>query len=519
MKDKKKQPTTSISSEHAGDFLDMIFENIPDMIFVKDAEELRFVRFNKAGEELLGFSRSELYGKNDYDFFPKEEADFFTAKDREVLNNGKLLDIPNEPIVTKNKGTRFLHTKKIPVCDANGNPLYLLGISEDITEKVQLQKALRRSEERLNLALQSAGVGTWVWDIKQGIVNWDDYMPPLFGLAEGEFKKSYDHFLELLHPEDRERVALLVSNALSNDDPYDTEFRVFWPRDKSEHVIAARGKVVRDEQGFPRKFVGVCWDVTLRAKTEEALRVAHSELESRVEQRTKQLADANLALTLRNQELDDFSYLASHDLQEPLRKIRMFAELLVEDCGTDLNEAVKKDISVITNAAMRMQELVNDLLELSRAGKSTLEKRQVSLEHCVQDVLSLLSDVISEKGAEIKIDPLPIIEGDITLIRQLYQNLISNALKFSNSSKPLVHITAEEIDRKVVLGVKDNGIGIKSDYLLQIFAPFKRLHTRAEFPGTGIGLAISKKAAERHGGKIWVESEVGKGSHFKFCLG
>ena len=143
-------------------FLDSIVENIPNMIFVKDAKELRFVRLNKAGEELLGFSREELIGKNDYDFFPKEEADFFTGKDHEALSKGTLTDIPEEPIHTRYKGTRYLHTKKIPILDSKGNPLYLLGISEDITEKKRIErevlKAIGRVQRRIGQDLHD-GLG------------------------------------------------------------------------------------------------------------------------------------------------------------------------------------------------------------------------------------------------------------------------------------------------------------------------------------------------------------------------
>ena len=142
-------------------FIDSVLENLPSMIFVKDAKDLRFFRFNKAGEELLGYRRDELLGKNDYDIFPKEEADFFTAKDREVLRSGRLLDIPEEPIQTKDNGLRFLHTKKIPICSADGTPQYLLGISEDITDRKQAEEALQQNEARLNEAQRIAHIGSW----------------------------------------------------------------------------------------------------------------------------------------------------------------------------------------------------------------------------------------------------------------------------------------------------------------------------------------------------------------------
>ena len=231
------------------------------------------------------------------------------------------------------------------------------------------------------------------------------------------------------------------------------------------------------------------------------------------------LARKSHELVRLNSELEQFAYIAAHDLREPTRKIVSFSALLQTDLGGDLPEAARKDLHFIMDAARRMEQLVHDLLALSRTSRSAMVTEILGLDECVDAALEALALKIEEAGAEIFRDPLPEVEVDRTLITQLYQNLLSNALKFCNAEQPRVHITVERNGQGLVLGVRDNGIGIEPEYAKQIFQPFKRLHGRSEYEGTGIGLAICQKAAERHHGLIWVESEPTKGSHFKFTIG
>ena len=253
----------------------------------------------------------------------------------------------------------------------------------------------------------------------------------------------------------------------------------------------------------------------VHAATNEALRETQRSLANTV----GRLSDANEALAHKNTELDEFTYVASHDIQEPLRKLISFSELLRMDLGGDLTEAVAKDLSYIADAARRMQTLVQDLLRLSRAGRTELKRERVSLNECVSRALTALAARVEQTGAEVICDELPDIDGDMTLLTQLFQNLIGNALKFIPAGRsPVVQITAERGDGMLTLGVRDNGIGLAPEYAEQIFTPFKRLHGRTEYEGSGIGLAICRKAVERHGGRIWVESEPGAGAHFRFTL-
>jgi len=244
-------------------------------------------------------------------------------------------------------------------------------------------------------------------------------------------------------------------------------------------------------------------------------------LEHDLLERANQLAERNAELARRNAELDEFSYVASHDLQEPLRKMASFGKLLPLDLNGDLTPKAAQDLSFIVDAALRMQRLIQDLLALSRAGRAAMKSIPVSLDQCVATAMEQLSATLEERGATIEHDPLPTVIGDPTLLTQVFQNLIGNAVKFTPPDRaPQVRITSKltEVPNTWRIGVRDNGIGIKPEYLDRIFTPFKRLHSRTEYPGNGIGLAICRRAIERHGGSFQVESTPGEGSHFMFTL-
>jgi PAS domain S-box-containing protein len=350
-------------------FLDSVLENIPNMVFVKDAQDLRFVRFNKAGEKLLGHTKKELIGKNDYDFFPKDQADFFTEKDNAVLRQNDIVDVPEEPIDTK-QGQRWLHTKKIPILSPAGRAIYLLGISEDITDIRNAQLAL--------------------------------------------------------------------------------------------------------------------------------------------EQKTKELERSN-------SELEQFAYVASHDLQEPLRTISSYVQLLASRYKDKLDSDANEFIDFAVDGSKRMRTLINSLLEYSRVNR-VKPFEWMELTDLMKEIQLDMKDQIKEANATIKYNGLPKIYGDVVLITQLFQNLIGNAIKFRDDKKPEIKITSKRKNGEYIFGVEDNGIGIKDEYAEKIFVIFQRLNSRDKYPGTGIGLSICKKIVERHGGKIWVESEPGKGSKFYFTI-
>jgi signal transduction histidine kinase len=230
--------------------------------------------------------------------------------------------------------------------------------------------------------------------------------------------------------------------------------------------------------------------------------------ESDLKQRTVELIRSN-------NELEQFAYVASHDLQEPLRMVTSYVQLLEDRYSDKLDEDAKEFIAFAVDGTNRMRNLIHSLLEYSRINQSRPFEK-IKLNNLLDSVLLDLKKQIEQNNAIIKIDKLPNIHGDAVLIAQLFQNLISNAIKFKNTRDPEIHILGKKVNNEYLFTVKDNGIGIPSEYSNKIFVIFQRLHTKDKYPGTGIGLAICKKIVEQHGGKIWMESEVGHGSNFHF---
>ncbi len=368
-------------------FLNSIVENLPNILFVKDAQNLKFVRINQAGEELFGYARNELIGKSDYEFFPPEQADFFIAKDREVLADRKLLDILEEPIQTKDKGLRILHTKKIPILDGSGKPQYLLGISEDITERKQAEKALQESEARLNLALKAAQMGIWDWNIVTSEVAYSDQLGPVFGLPPDNYHPTYKTFLDPVHPEDRKYVALAMTRAIREGADYAIEFRVIWP-DGSLHWVGSKGQVYCDETGQPLRLVGVAMNITERKLVTEALRQS--------EERMRALLNAMPDRMFRHRV--DGTYL---DVKAQAGDLIVPAEMLI---GRNLREfsmpqEIQQGLLTLLQVAVETGELQTYEHELEKAdGIHTYEARIVK--SGADEAVCIVRDITDRKQAE-----------------------------------------------------------------------------------------------------------------------
>jgi PAS domain S-box-containing protein len=282
---------------------------------------------------------------------------------------------------------------------------------------------------------------------------------------------------------------------------------------------------VHDATGEVFGLLGVHWDITERKRNEAELRQHREHLEDQVATRTRELESKNLELqsTLvelqrSNQELAQFAYVASHDLKEPLRMVSSYMQLLERRYRDQLDQDARDFIDYAVEGANRMQSLINDLLAFSRAGRDTPERAWASLDELLDQALDNLQTGLRESGAEIRRTPLPSLPVVRSAITQLFQNLISNAVKFRGSQPPRITIDAEPLGEDWRFSVADNGIGIDPNHFGRLFILFRRLHGREQYPGTGIGLALCKKIVERHGGRIWVESRKGEGSTFHFTL-
>ncbi len=258
-------------------FLDSVIDNIPNMLFLKDAKNLNFVRFNHAGEQLLGIPKEELIGKNDYDFFTKEEADSFTEKDRMVLRNGGLLDITEENIHTRHLGKRILHTKKVAVLNVKGKPEYLLGISEDITMRKKIEDELKESESNLAEAQQIAHFGSWEWDMITNKVKWSKEMFRIFDIDPATYDENPQAIIKVLHPDDLAVFSQSMNSNLSRGNSPSLEYRIIH-RDGSIHYLAAEGRMEFDKAGKVFKSIGTVQDITERKRIEQFLKEKENRL-------------------------------------------------------------------------------------------------------------------------------------------------------------------------------------------------------------------------------------------------
>jgi light-regulated signal transduction histidine kinase (bacteriophytochrome) len=330
----------------------------------------------------------------------------------------------------------------------------------------------------------------------------------------GPFITSHEAFLDAVHPDDRAAVdAAYSASVREGKKAYEIEHRVVRKSTRAIRTVHEKCEHIRDASGRIIRSMGMVHDITDRKQMEEVLRRSRDELELRVRERTAELE-------LRNKELQDFAFVASHDLQEPLRKIRTFGKMLADKCGASLEESRRDYLKRMQAAAERMQNLLDSLLLYSRVTTKAEPIKDTDLKESAEMALSNLEIMIAEKSARVKVGALPTIRADRVQMIQLFQNLTGNALKFSREGEvPDVRIHARQVGNTCEIYVTDNGIGFEERYLDKIFLPFQRLHGRSsDYEGVGMGLAICRKIVERHSGEITARSELGKGSTFIVTL-
>lgn len=368
-----------------------------------------------------------------------------------------------------------------------------------IVERKQAEDALQEANERFSLAARAASMGVWELDLLNNLLTWDDQVFQLYGVRKEDFSGAYEAWIKGVHPDDRERADEEVQQALQGEKEFDTEFRVVWPNGSIRH-IKSYATVLRSQEGKPLRLTGVNYDITEEKVAEEKL--------------NKLLDD----LARSNGELERFAYVASHDLQEPLRMVTSYLQLLERRYRDKLDGDALEFINYAVDGSNRMKTLIGDLLAYSRVGTRGKELSLTDCEGILARVLNSLQISIAESQATVTHDPLPQVMADSSQLDSLFQNLIGNAIKFHGEEPPRIHFGVEQKGTEWVFSVRDNGIGIDPEYFERIFIIFQRLHNREQYPGTGIGLAISKRIVERHGGRMWIESQPNKGTTFFFTL-
>ncbi|MDQ3278418.1 MAG: PAS domain-containing protein [Bacteroidota bacterium] len=486
--------------------------------------------------ELWGRGPGELLNKSIFEGLPEVRNQGYEELLTGVYNTGNRFTALGTSVTVPRKeaiGTIYINLLYEAFREADGSISGVMAVATDVTEQVLARKKLEENEaaleaalEQVRLSKEAAELGTFDMDLKNGAMHWDKRCRFLFGISHDRSVSFDDDFIKRLHPDDQDRVAEVVRRAfaksLSNGD-YDVEYRTIGAEDGIVRWVRAKGKVYFTPDEKPLRFIGSVLDITPQVN-------ALQRVESLVAQRTKELAAANDNLSTLNKELqrsnanlEEFAHAASHDLKEPIRKIHFFTHQLREKLSAHLKESEVRSFSRIENATQRMGNLIDDLLLYSHVSHRPLETERVDLGETVQRVLEDLELDIEEKKAVVKMGKLPFVNGYKRQLQQLFQNLISNAIKYSKVDvPPTIDIRAEEVEKTATryyrISVKDNGIGFDPVYADKIFQMFARLHGRAEYSGTGVGLSIVKKVVENHNGLIAVESEVNEGSVFKIYL-
>lgn len=704
-----------------------LFEALPQayIAFLVDDPTFTIIAENAAHAELSNVGGKQVIGRPLFEVYPDVSEKYVSTgvselaeSLRKVIKTGKPDTMPTLHYdIPRKDGSfeeRFWRVTHFPVFDTKKKVIAVFQATEDITASRQTEAKLQLTERRLDEALSSGLIGTWLWNIAEDNVTGDKYMAAMFGVSEDQAAKGLplDTFTKTIHPDDRPRLQKEIAHSLKKGETFNTEYRTL-RQDGSIRWLLARGRVEPDASGKPVHFPGVLIDITerkiseanlsflakagaelsasldtwktlqsisrlavpeiadwcsiemfdeagklqtvsvahkdpkkvkwaeelrkqqgppdlnaegglaqvlrtgepayypeitdemlvatartkkelkltrslglssviivpinvndtpvgaitlisseqkrhytpldlematelasrastaitnatlyndarkelaARRELEEQLRLANEELEGRVVERTAQLEETNTDLKRSNQELQDFAYVASHDLQEPLRKIQAFGNLLEEEYGDTLGEG-KDYLGRMRSAAARMSALIEDILSFSRVTTRARGFTSVDLNKVTGEVLEDLETRIQDTGATIRIEKLPTIDADAMQIRQLLQNLIANALKFHKPDvapeitiSAVTEISQNDHKKYCKLQIRDNGVGFDEKYLDRIFAVFQRLHSRDSYEGTGIGLAVCRKIVERHGGHITATSSPGQGATFIISL-
>ena len=474
-------------------------ENSPDLIIRLDTD-LRYVYVNSVITEITGQPPEYYIGKT-YDEIeiPKEYNTLWKENNLKALETGEIQRYEFE--LSTNKGLKFFETTAVPEFNANGEVESLLILDRDITERKNAEDELRNTLNEVSDLYNNAPCGYYSLDKDGYFVKINDTGLSWLGYSREEIigKKKFTDLIT------EEGIKIFEENFpvfKERGNVYDLEYNMV-KKDGSIFPVNLNATAIIDSDGNYVMSRAIIVDISERKKLEEKLQETITELERS------------------NQELQQFAYVSSHDLQEPLRTIASFTQLLERRYKGKLDSDTDEFMDYIVDAAVRMKQQIEDLLEYSRVTTQEKEFKPVDMNLILNQTIQNIKSSIEESNAKIIIDKLPSVMGDAGQLQRVFQNLISNAIKFKKPEEPpKIYISQykSENGKEYVFKVHDNGIGIEEQYMERIFTIFQRLHTREEYEGTGIGLSIVKRIIERHGGRMWVESEFGVGSTFYFTI-
>ncbi len=468
----------------------------------------RLLEVNDTLCEILGYSRGEMLRLSlseitHPDDRAAERAELARLLAREVSSYSM-----EKRCLRKDGGMIWVRvTSSLP--SGSGPVEWWISVVEDITKRKEVEAALQQSERRLRQILDALPVAVFLSDAKGNIIFTNSAVDRIWGISAHVGRDQYGAYGGQWRgtgkPVEPDQWAL--ARTLESGKPFINELAEIPGSGSEPRLIHNFSLPILGDDGRLTGVVVVTEDVTERVHAQEQLRDAKEAAER---------AAADLARS--NKDLEQFAYVASHDLQEPLRAVGGFMSMLRKEYSGKLDAEAHEYIEQAVEGAERMQALINDLLTYSRVGSRGGVMRRVEMKTALEDALTNLRTAIAESGAKVTHGPLPAITADASQMVQLFQNLIGNAIKFHGPRRPEIHVAARQEEGRWLFSVQDNGIGIEPQYYERIFLIFQRLHSRAQYPGTGIGLAVCKRITERHSGTISVESTPGKGTTFHFTL-
>jgi len=489
--------TETKKAEEKLHYTSYMVNNATDAIFASD-ENFNITFWNNACEKLYGFKENEVLGKSYHEII-KSEHPSTSSRENALLQLNEKGSWSGEVYHFAQSG------KRIPVLssdsilrDKSGKTIGYLSVTRDITERKNAEKELKGSQEFLNSVVENVPNMLFVKEaINLNYVRLNKAGEDILGYTHIELfeKNDYDFFTK----EEADFFTSKDREVLNSGKLMEIAEELIHTKHKGVRTLETKKIPLFDENGKPQYLLGISNDITERKKMEAELKEKSTEL------------------SRSNKELEQFAYVASHDLQEPLRTINNYMQLISKRYENKLDQDAKDFIAFALDGSNRMRNLINSLLEYSRINR-VKPFEEVNLNEVLKEVLHDLNKRITENNATVDVQSLPVIFGDHVLLSQIFVNLISNAIKFRGETNPEITVSYQKRKDEFLFSIKDNGIGIAPQYAEKIFVIFQRLHSKGSYPGTGIGLAICKKIVERHGGEIWIESEKGKGTTFYFTI-
>ncbi|HEX5739800.1 MAG TPA: ATP-binding protein [Hydrogenophaga sp.] len=491
-----------------------LFESSHVPIVVMEARSGRIIECNQAASRIYGFeNRSDVLGgtpqlfstPTQYGGTPSDEK--ARAIYARAMKAGSIVfDWRHQ----RPDGTQWDGEVNLMCFESEGRTLLQFTL-QDITESRRAEMSLKQSEARLKETQRLAHVGGWELNPATKVVLWSDETYRIFEVDPATFAVTYESFIALVHPEDREWVTEIFRQSMFIQRPFDFVHRLLMPDGRVKHVRETGESEFQDDRLV--RSVGTVQDITQVHRAEEALKRLNEELEQRVAERTREM-------TVLNRDLEAFAYSVSHDLRTPLRSIDGYASLLDAEFGDQMSEEGRAYLERIQRSARHMGQLISDMLTMAHLSRADLQCKPVDFSELARSVVAEIESGEAGRSVEWHIEDGLSARADPGLMRVVLQNLLGNAWKYTSQTKqPRISFTqSRNADGRQAFCVRDNGAGFDMAYADQLFQPFKRLHQHHEFEGTGVGLATVHRVIERHGGQLHGEGKVGEGAVFCFTL-